>query len=71
MFVQLIWRKGGEQRTKVKHGRNSLGTLVDETELAEEADETAVLEFAHELVFETVDTAVIECPSAGQHRIKG
>ncbi len=44
---------------------NSLGTLVDEAELAEQADETAVLELAHELVFETVDTAITLCASMG------
>lgn len=43
---------------RVEHERNSLGTLVDETELAEEADKTAVLELAHQLVFETINTAV-------------
>lgn len=41
---------------------NLLGALVDETELAKEANEAAVLELAHKLIFKAIDTTVIEYP---------
>jgi hypothetical protein len=37
---------------------SELGSFVDEAELAEETDESAVLQFTHELSFETIDRAV-------------
>ena len=47
------WVREGKERVG---GKDVLWTLVDEAKLAEEADEAAVLELAHELVLKPVDT---------------
>lgn len=38
-------------------GMDALGALVDEAELAEQADKARVLELGHQLAFESVDRA--------------